>query len=132
MNLQPTAIHHSYGLVLTRPAGHICASRNRRPRHRPYERFGAVLDVEGTGVAPTGAIGIQYQLTDATMIGATYTEQTNFWLHGATNASLFPGFLLESRFNSKMQLRWPRSVAVGIKHDLCPHRRISADMVWYD
>ena len=29
-------------------------------------------------------------------------------------------------------LVWPRSVAAGIKHDLCEHRRISADVVWYD
>jgi long-subunit fatty acid transport protein len=23
-------------------------------------------------------------------------------------------------------------VAVGIKHDICPHRRVSADVIWYD
>jgi long-chain fatty acid transport protein len=23
-------------------------------------------------------------------------------------------------------------VAFGVKHDLCPHRRISADVIWYD
>ena len=23
-------------------------------------------------------------------------------------------------------------MAVGIKHDLCPHRRISADVIWFD
>lgn len=92
----------------------------------------AILDVEGTGVAPVGSVGMQYQLTPNTVIGATYTEQSNFWLHGATNATLFPGFLVESRFNSKLRISWPRSVAVGIKHDLCPHRRISADVIWFD
>lgn len=92
----------------------------------------AILDVEGTGVAPCGAVGLQYQLTPNTVIGATYTEQTNFWLHGGTNATLFPGFLIESHFNSKVHLRWPRSVAVGIKHDLCAHRRVAADVIWFD
>jgi long-subunit fatty acid transport protein len=92
----------------------------------------AVLDVEGTGVAPCGAVGLQYQLTPSTVVGATYTEQTNFWLHGGTNATLLPGFLVESHFNSKVHLKWPRSVAVGIKHDLCAHRRIAADVIWFD
>jgi long-chain fatty acid transport protein len=98
----------------------------------PLAGVPAVLDVEGTGVAPVGSAGLQYQLTPNTVIGATYTEQSNFWLHGATNATLLPGFLVESRFNSKLHLRWPRSVAVGIKHDICPHRRIAADVIWYD
>ena len=29
-------------------------------------------------------------------------------------------------------MKWPRSVAVGIKHSFCPHRRIAADVIWYD
>lgn len=92
----------------------------------------AILDVEGTGVAPCGSVGLQYQLTPDTVIGATYTEQTNFWLHGGTNATILPGFVVESHFDSKVHLRWPRSVALGIKHDLCEHRRIAADVLWYD
>lgn len=91
-----------------------------------------LLDTEGTGVAPVGAIGLQYQLTDNTRVGVTYTEQSNFWLRGATNATLFDGSFVDSRFNSKIRLRWPRNVACGVKHDLCPHRRIAADVVWYD
>jgi long-subunit fatty acid transport protein len=92
----------------------------------------AVLDVEGTGVAPCGSVGLQYQLMEHTVVGVTYTEQTNFWLHGATNATLLPGFLVESRFNSKIRLRWPRSVAVGIRHDLCEHRRVAVEAIWFD
>jgi hypothetical protein len=40
----------------------------------------AIMDIEGTGVAPCGSVGMQYQLTEKMMIGATYTEQTNVWL----------------------------------------------------
>ena len=98
----------------------------------PLAGVPAILDMEGTGVAPVGSVGMQYKLTEKTTIGATYTEQSNFWLHGSTNATLLPGFLIESRFNSKFKLKWPRSVAVGIKHDICPHRRVSADVIWYD
>jgi long-subunit fatty acid transport protein len=97
----------------------------------PLAGVPAILDVEGTGVAPVGSAGLQYQWTERTTIGVTYTEQSNFWMHGATNATLLPGFVLESRFNSKMHLKWPRSVAAGIKHDLCEHRRIAADVIWY-
>ncbi len=92
----------------------------------------SILDMEGTGVAPVGSVGLQYRLTENTMIGATYTEQSNFWMHGGTNATLLPGFVLESHFDSKIKLKWPRTVAFGIKHDLCPHRRISADVIWFD
>ncbi|REK10240.1 MAG: hypothetical protein DWQ37_16675 [Planctomycetota bacterium] len=100
----------------------------------PFTGAPAILDVEGTGVAPVGGFGLQYDLTPNTRIGVAYTEQSNFWMHGATNASVIlgPGSVLESRFNSKVQIKWPRSVAAGIKHDLCPHRRISADVIWYD
>lgn len=98
----------------------------------PLTGVPGILDTEGTGVAPVGSVGMQYKLTEKTMLGATYTEQSNFWLHGGTNATLLPGFLIESHFNSKMQLKWPRSVALGIKHDICPHRRVSADVIWYD
>ncbi len=92
----------------------------------------SIMDIEGTGVAPVGSVGLQYRLTEKTMIGATYTEQSNFWVHGGTNAMLLPGFSLESHFDSKMKLKWPRSVAVGLKHDFCPHRRFSADVIWFD
>lgn len=94
----------------------------------------AILDMEGTGFAPVGSVGMQYRLTENTMIGACYTEQSNFWLHGGTNATiLLPGpFALSSHYDSKMKLKWPRSVSFGIKHDLCPHRRASADVIWYD
>ncbi|HEX3727915.1 MAG TPA: outer membrane protein transport protein [Pirellulales bacterium] len=94
----------------------------------------AVVDLTGFGVAPTGSLGMQYRVDDDTMIGATYTEQSNFKLHGGANAALAlgPGVVLPSHFDSIMNMCWPRSVAVGIKHDLCPHRRISADVIWYD
>ncbi len=92
----------------------------------------ALLDTEGTGVAPIGAVGMQYRLTDNTHIGATFTAQSNFWLHGGTNATLYDGSFVESHFNSKVHLRWPRTLAIGIKHDLCPHRRFAVDLLWTD
>jgi long-chain fatty acid transport protein len=88
-----------------------------------------LLDLQGFGVAPTGSVGMQYRVACDTVIGATYTEQTNFNLRGGAEASLAG---IPSNFDSKIHMKWPRSVAIGIKHDLCPHRRIAADVIWYD
>lgn len=96
----------------------------------PLTGVPAVLNMSGFGVAPTGSIGLQYQVNDRTMIGASYTEEVNMTLRGGANASLFG--VIPSHFDSKIHMKWPRSVAFGIKHDLCDHRRVSADVIWYD
>jgi long-chain fatty acid transport protein len=99
----------------------------------PFAGAPSTISLIGFGTAPTGSVGMQYQLTDDTMLGATYTEQTNFKLHGASNATLFtPGGALSSHFDTITNMCWPRSVAVGLKHDLCPHRRLGVDVIWYD
>lgn len=102
----------------------------------PFAGAPATISLIGFGVAPTGSVGMQYQLREDTVIGATYTEQSNFKLHGATNATLFnpqfPGGSLSSHFDTITNMCWPRSVAVGLKHCLCPHRRIGVDLIWYD
>src|SRR5262249_47729873 len=43
-----------------------------------------------------------------------------------------PPFPLFSRWDTKINLSWPRSVAVGLKYDICPHRRFGADVIWFD
>lgn len=98
----------------------------------PLAGVPAIIDLQATGVAPTGSLGLQYQVTDNTVFGATYTEQTNFNLHGPVQAVLLPGFPVASDFDAKLRIKWPRSVAVGLKHDLCPHQRVAVDVIWYD
>lgn len=101
----------------------------------PLQGLPAITSLHGSGVAPTGSVGMQYQLAEDVMLGATYTEQTNFDLHGGSDAGLLlgpPFGVISSHFDSKFRLKWPRSVAVGLKYDLCPHRRFSADVIWYD
>src|SRR5205823_6102153 len=98
----------------------------------PLAGVPSVIDLQGCGVAPTGSIGMQYQLSPNTVLGATYTEQTNIELRGRVEALIVPGFPLASDFDGKLHIKWPRSVAVGLKHDLCPHRRIGVDVIWYD
>jgi long-chain fatty acid transport protein len=98
----------------------------------PLTGLPAVLDYQATGVAPTGSVGMQYQLTDRTVVGATYTTPTNLTCRGPVQAVLFPGFPIASSFDTKFHITWPQSVAVGLKHEICPHRRVSADVIWYD
>lgn len=98
----------------------------------PLTGLPTVLDLQATGVAPTGSVGMQYQLTDSTVIGATYTSPTNMTLRGPTQALLVPGFPIASGFDTKVHITWPQSVAVGLKHEICPHRRVAADVIWYD
>ena len=91
----------------------------------------ARLDFQGTGVAPTGTLGMQYKWDDATTVGLAYTEETNFNLDGVTRADLLP-IGQSSRFDSSMHIVWPRSLGIGIKHNLCDCQRISCDVIWYD
>lgn len=106
----------------------------------PLAGLPTILDIQGIGTAPCGSVGMQYQLFEDTMIGLTYTEQTTMDLRGGANATLLlpnpgpgpPLIPLQSHFDTKIHLKWPRSVAFGIKHELCPHHRVSADVIWYD
>jgi len=76
---------------------------------------------------------MQYKWTEQTTIGATYTEQSAFDLHGGADATLLTQFgPINSHFDAKMRLKWPRSIAAGIKHEFCEHRRLGIDVIWYD
>ncbi len=91
---------------------------------------GTPLDVRthGSGADFIWSVGMQYLLTDDTTIGATYESSSPFRLNGNTAVDV-PG-LGPSSYASELHIEWPQSVAVGIKHCLCPHRTIAADVVW--
>jgi len=98
----------------------------------PFAGAPTLLDTQGTGVAPVGSLALQYLWTDDTTLGLCYTSESKFTLRGDATAEIFTPAPVFSTFNSKVNLVWPSSVAFGVKHDLCPHRRISADVIWYD
>ncbi len=85
----------------------------------------ALINLQGFGVAPTGSVGMQYIIDDDTVLGATWTSQTAFSLAGGISSNIID-------FDSTVHMKWPSSVAVGVMHWICPHRRISADVIWYD
>ncbi len=93
-----------------------------------------LLDLQATGATLTWSTGLQYQLSDRTTLGVTYTSESRFQLDGRASADVFGLAMvpLHSDFEVQMKLACPRSVGLGVKHSLCPHRRISADVIWFD
>ncbi|MEX2561476.1 MAG: outer membrane protein transport protein [Pirellulales bacterium] len=92
------------------------------------------FDLQATGAAPTGSLGFQYELTEATTLGLAYISESRFRMDGSLGVNVFglAPFPVNSDFDAEVDLVWPRSLGVGFKHDLCRHRRISADVIWYD
>jgi long-chain fatty acid transport protein len=88
-----------------------------------------LLDLQSTGATLVWSAGLQYKLTDATTIGATYQSESRFQLHGPTriDSPFLPGQL---SLDSQVNMTWPQTVGVGIKHDLCECRTVSADVLW--
>lgn len=88
------------------------------------------FDFQGTGASLSWAAGLQYLLTPRTTIGANYQSQTNFNLNGNTFVEI-PG-LGSSRFDSELDISWPQSLGLGLKHQLNPITRVGVDVVWFD
>ncbi|MCC7420147.1 MAG: outer membrane protein transport protein [Planctomycetaceae bacterium] len=83
------------------------------------------LDVDGTGI--NGSIGLQYLLTETTTLGLTWQSQTNMDLKGKTNVILPGG--LSSDYDTKLGIKWPQSVAFGVRQQLGSHV-FAADLIW--
>jgi long-subunit fatty acid transport protein len=54
-------------------------------------------------------------------------------LHGTAQVNL-PAALGGgiSTYNSTVAISWPQTVALGVRRKLCPHRTVSADVIWFD
>lgn len=89
-----------------------------------------LMDVQGTGAAPIFSVGMQYALTDQTTIGLTYQSESRFHLDGNTFVAV--PLMGEARYESQLDVTWPRSLGMGVRHAVCPHRIVSADVIWYD
>jgi long-subunit fatty acid transport protein len=88
-----------------------------------------LLDLQATGAAATGSVGMQYKLRPNTVVGLSYTEQTKFYLDGNARAQIGP---LQSAFDARTRLIWPRSLGLGVKQNLSDYSRFGFDVVWYD
>jgi long-chain fatty acid transport protein len=81
-----------------------------------------------TGVAPTWTVGAQYQLNDQTTLGLSYQSETCVGMHG--DARVENPLLGTTELDAYHRIIWPQSAGIGIRHELCPHRILSADLVW--
>jgi long-chain fatty acid transport protein len=93
-----------------------------------FRGAGTLLDVQQTGASLVYSFGLQYKLTDATTLGATYQSESRFELDGRTVVTI-PG-LGSSEYASSMDITWPRTVALGVRHELSPCRTVSADVIY--
>ncbi len=96
----------------------------------PLQGTPTILDLQGTGAALAWSVGMQFALSDATTLGVTYQNQTKFDLDGSTRVEV-PG-LGRTRFDSELNVKWPRSLTTGVRHELCGCRTIGLDLVWFD
>jgi long-chain fatty acid transport protein len=93
-----------------------------------------LMHLHATDAAPVWSVGMQYQLSERTTLGAAYTEESRFNLDGKLDASvagLGPAPVY-SRFDSQVNIVWPRSVGVGLTHILSERQRLSMDVSWFD
>lgn len=91
-----------------------------------------LLHTHNEGADMVWSAGLQYQLTDNTVFGATYQSASPFALRGNTSVDVLAPPLGSSRYDSTLDVEWPQSVALGLKYDICPHRSVGVDVVWYD
>ncbi|MGI8979549.1 MAG: OmpP1/FadL family transporter [Pirellulaceae bacterium] len=99
----------------------------------PFAGTPTLLHLQGTGVAPTGIVGLQYKLTPDTVLGLSYTEQTRFDFDGNASAQIISPFgPLSSAFDARTSIKWPRSLGIGLMHQFCSCSRVGFDVVWYD
>jgi long-chain fatty acid transport protein len=96
----------------------------------PLAGLATDLRTHGLGADFIWSVGMQYCVSDDTTIGASYLSASPFVLNGDSSVTV-PG-LGTTRYDSALSVEWPESVGIGIRHALCPHRTISADVVWFD
>lgn len=89
-----------------------------------------VMDLEGTGAALCWSAGLQYALSDRTMLGVCYTSESRFDLDGSADVEV--AGLGQSRYDLEMGLTWPQSLGGGLRHQWDCCNVFSMDVIWYD
>lgn len=96
----------------------------------PFRGTPTLFDLQATGATFCWSAGLQYQLTDATTLGVTYQSESRFQLHGNTAVTI-PGFGA-SAYDTRADVTWPSSLGLGVRHELCPHRILAVDVIWFN
>ncbi len=94
----------------------------------PLQGTPMLLGLQETGAALVWSVGFQYLLSDSTTLGLTYQSESRFELDGDNQVTI-PGVGVAD-YHARMDITWPRSVGLGVRHQLCPHRVVAADVLW--
>lgn len=86
------------------------------------------LDLQATGAALSWSLGMQYQLSDATVFAARYQSQNRFQNNG--NARVNIPTLGFNTYDTTLDIVWPRVVGLGLQHDLGGGVRLGIDADW--
>jgi len=88
------------------------------------------INLHDSGAAPVFSVGLQYKLTEATTMGLAYQSESRFRLDGKADATI--PVLGTHKFDTDMYLTWPRTLGLGVKHQLDPKRIVAADVIWFN
>lgn len=89
-----------------------------------------LIDVQATGAAPIFSVGLQYRLTEATTLGVAYQSESRFQLDG--NAEVTVPVIGPLRFDADVDLTFPRTLGLGLRHQLDPQRVVAVDVIWFN
>ena len=136
VNLQSTFAYKiqdnlSVGVGLT--ASHISGELTQRTYKAPTSGLNNIdTQVEGDDLAFTWNIGVIWQPTSATTLGASYHAPTKFKLQGditASNASLGP-VDMSFKHKGELEVTMPERVLFSATHQLNEQWTVMADATW--
>jgi long-subunit fatty acid transport protein len=96
----------------------------------PFQGTPTIMRLFTTGVALSWSVGLQYQLTEATTIGATFQSATRYSQTGGANMDI--PVLGSSGFGARLDMTWPETVGLGIRQELSPNSVFSADVIYFN
>jgi long-chain fatty acid transport protein len=92
-----------------------------------------IMNTHGAGACLLWSVGAQYRWSEATTLGAAYQSPARFTLDGNTDLQVPAlGPFGQTSYDSSINITWPQSVGVGLRHEFSPYRIGSVDVIWYD
>lgn len=120
----------SVGATLGVGASHIELEGPYTLQSGPLRGTPMIMDTQATGAALSWSLGSQYQLTPQTTIGVAYQSETRSHISGKSSA-IIPN-VGESTYDLDMDIVWPRSIGLGVRHEFCECRIGSVDLIYYN
>jgi long-subunit fatty acid transport protein len=87
-----------------------------------------IMKAKADGATLIASLGLQWQATDTTTVGLTWQSESRFGLDGRTVVALGPGIAAE--YDADIRIKWPRSIALGVRQEVAEFHTVSADVTW--